>query len=253
MILVIPDVHGRDFWREPCKDIEKYSQVIFLGDYLDPYGFDNITLAEALTGFTDIIALAEAHPDKVTLLLGNHDLHYMTSEAGMSSRHSYWMADHASPIFNEKRPLFRLACEVGDTLFTHAGCLQGWLDEVAERRSELNLTMNAASLNSLLDVNERLRVLAMVSQSRGGWNRHGSCVWADVGEHLDVASPRPQVFGHTVQAARNPITDKVEYRREVVRPEQRWMMLDCGHAFELDENDPFTYTRLPNPQIDKEQ
>ena len=38
-IIIIPDVHGRTFWREA---IEKYrnkenTQIIFLGDYLDPY------------------------------------------------------------------------------------------------------------------------------------------------------------------------------------------------------------------------
>ena len=38
-ILVIPDVHGRTFWKEPvCKLIESVDKVIFLGDYLDPYG-----------------------------------------------------------------------------------------------------------------------------------------------------------------------------------------------------------------------
>ena len=34
-ILVIPDVHGRDFWKEPCREWE--GKVIFLGDYHDPY------------------------------------------------------------------------------------------------------------------------------------------------------------------------------------------------------------------------
>lgn len=33
-ILIIPDVHGRTFWKYA---IDKYDKVIFLGDYLDPY------------------------------------------------------------------------------------------------------------------------------------------------------------------------------------------------------------------------
>ena len=36
-ILIIPDIHGRDFWIEPCKHIDEFDKVIFLGDYHDPY------------------------------------------------------------------------------------------------------------------------------------------------------------------------------------------------------------------------
>ena len=37
-ILVVPDVHGRLFWKEPVKKyINTVDRVVFLGDYLDPY------------------------------------------------------------------------------------------------------------------------------------------------------------------------------------------------------------------------
>lgn len=39
-LLILPDIHGRVFWKEPCQNIEDYDKVIFLGDYLDPYGFE---------------------------------------------------------------------------------------------------------------------------------------------------------------------------------------------------------------------
>ena len=35
-ILIIPDLHGRTFWKEPCYNWE--GKIIFLGDYHDPYG-----------------------------------------------------------------------------------------------------------------------------------------------------------------------------------------------------------------------
>ena len=36
--MVIPDVHGRLFWKEPVrKYINTVDRVVFLGDYLDPY------------------------------------------------------------------------------------------------------------------------------------------------------------------------------------------------------------------------
>ena len=240
MILVIPDVHGRSFWREPCADINSYSRVIFLGDYLDPYGFDDITLPEAFANFCDIVAFAEAHRGKVTMLLGNHDLHYITTAAGRSTRHSPWMAERAAPIFDEQRQLFHLACQVGDTLFTHAGCLQGWIDEANLRYPDVKLSLDADSINALLADEQHMRVLGMVGNRRGGSYNHGSCVWADVNEHLITPSPIPQVFGHTLQ----------RLGPEIARPDMRILMLDCAHAFELDAQNPFSYTRINNPLID---
>ncbi|MDE5880282.1 MAG: hypothetical protein K2H60_01000 [Muribaculaceae bacterium] len=40
-IIVIPDLHGRTFWKEA---VEKYpdADTIFLGDYLDPYPNEGI-------------------------------------------------------------------------------------------------------------------------------------------------------------------------------------------------------------------
>ena len=50
--LIIPDVHGRTFWKYAIQQypIEKYPdiKIIFLGDYLDPYtSFEGITKNEA--------------------------------------------------------------------------------------------------------------------------------------------------------------------------------------------------------------
>ena len=55
-ILVIPDVHGRTFWKEA---IVKYPDlpVVFLGDYLDPYAYENITQEDALAKFQRDISL----------------------------------------------------------------------------------------------------------------------------------------------------------------------------------------------------
>ena len=40
-ILIIPDIHGRTFWKE-CIKCREYDEIIFLGDYLDPYSFEGI-------------------------------------------------------------------------------------------------------------------------------------------------------------------------------------------------------------------
>ena len=53
-LIIIPDVHGRDFWRETV-EINAGEEYIFLGDYLDPYDDEGITDAVAFGGLQDII------------------------------------------------------------------------------------------------------------------------------------------------------------------------------------------------------
>lgn len=71
-ILVLPDMHGRQFWRKPCENVEMYDKIIFLGDYLDPYDFENVSVENAIDNFKEIIELKEKHTSKTVLLLGNH-------------------------------------------------------------------------------------------------------------------------------------------------------------------------------------
>lgn len=64
------------FWRSA---VQKYPDLptIFLGDYLDPYTYyDGILPSEALEEFNDILHFKKQNSDRVTLLLGNHDVHY---------------------------------------------------------------------------------------------------------------------------------------------------------------------------------
>lgn len=71
-VLVLPDIHGRDFWIQPCSEIENFDKVIFLGDYLDPYNFEDISVPMAIDNFRAIMEFANDNKDKTVLLLGNH-------------------------------------------------------------------------------------------------------------------------------------------------------------------------------------
>lgn len=76
-VLIIPDVHGRDFWKEPVMKAlnETDARIVFLGDYLDPYkqDFDHNHYQETAIGnFNEIINLKKENKNRVNLLLGNH-------------------------------------------------------------------------------------------------------------------------------------------------------------------------------------
>ena len=141
-ILVLPDIHGRKFWKVAINEIDHCDKVVFLGDYLDPYDFEHISVAEAIANFREIIAFAKAHQDKTVLLLGNHDMPYFsTTYLGLADWHCRYCEeyhDEIEAIFEENRPLFKVAHAEDGILFTHAGCTSGWLDHVFEQHNNSN-------------------------------------------------------------------------------------------------------------------
>ena len=131
-ILIIPDVHGRPFWRYAEEHVGEYDKVIFLGDYVDPYAEEGIDPQTALYGLIDILDFYAAHPDKVVLLLGNHDMHYLSPhylDLCACDRYDKEHAHMLHTLFTQGEP-FQLAHEetVGKRryLFTHAGVTTPW-------------------------------------------------------------------------------------------------------------------------------
>ena len=50
-VLIIPDVHGRTFWKRAIDLIENYDKIIFLGDYLDPYQYEDMESQNSIENF----------------------------------------------------------------------------------------------------------------------------------------------------------------------------------------------------------
>ena len=217
-ILVMPDIHGRKFWKVAINEIANCDKVVFLGDYLDPYDFENISVTEAIANFREIIAFAKEHQDKVILLLGNHDMPYFsTTYLGLSSwycRYSTTHHEEIEAIFEENRSLFKIAHIEDDILFTHAGCTSDWLDHVFGQHNQFDSLHDLANrLNDLLNSEEGLQYLHIVSYHRCGPYPYGSCIWADkedtdldqkiINNHnpaTHIIANVKQVFGHTLQA-----------------------------------------------------
>ena len=130
ILLIIPDIHGRLFWISATR---KYPDlpVIILGDYLDPYThYEGILPSEALANFKEILDFKKANTERVTLLLGNHDIHYFDKDMN-SSRKDKERYEEIHQIFIENLSLFKLAMTIKtagkDFLFTHAGVDIDWL------------------------------------------------------------------------------------------------------------------------------
>ena len=77
-IILVPDIHGRDFWKEILPFVDECVKIIFLGDYHDPYPDEGITPSQSLSNFNEILAFAKQHQDKVTMLLETMTCHITT-------------------------------------------------------------------------------------------------------------------------------------------------------------------------------
>ena len=223
-LVIIPDVHGRSFWRKAVK-ARPDDEYIFLGDYLDPYPYEGISESDAFNGLIDIIDFQQRNPDRVTLLWGNHDLHYLYPEM-MGSRYDICNAKRNTQYFWDHQSLFKMAYEtkVGEKryLFSHAGVGRGWLEQSFTHTEKVDIT--AELFNTLIGYPPFMDTLGDVSTLRGGRKAYGSMIWADVEEHLMEQNQYPdivQVFGHSMIG--KPLNFK-----------NRIFCLDCSRAFVLD-------------------
>lgn len=220
--LVVPDVHSRDFWREPVKKVlsETNCKIIFLGDYTDPYWDDffnddleplykhiknGLELSQyAVTMLNDIIELKKQYPDRIILLVGNHDCSYLIGRHICDSRRARGESlQKIYKLFNDNRDLFQLAYEdyINNKhyIFSHAGIGTKYsFDCFFEEVNENNVVelFNKAFKDDDYGI---LEYLGRVSFYRGGWSDYGSLVWADVREWCEADNEAYgfSVVGHT--------------------------------------------------------
>ena len=228
-IIIIPDVHGREFWRGAVKDMNEETQVVFLGDYLDPYEDDWIYWSDAFKAFKDIIALKEAHPEQVTLLLGNHDLHYLFPSL-RGSRYNEYQVGKIRRTLEAHLDCFQMAAEYSRGgkryLFSHAGIHSEWARKHSTLFGPLE-KITADTFNQMMFTPEFVEALSDISWRRGGNATAGSMVWADIYEYElsgPIAPDVIQICGHT----RLPEGEPKEFSHI-------WC-LDCQRAFILAED-----------------
>ena len=186
-ILINPDIHGRIFWKYSIEHKDEFDKIIFLGDYLDAYSPD--LLVNEKDNFKEIIQFKKDNLDKVILLLGNHDCHYINSKILHSSRYNPFKASIYHKLFNDNLDLFQLVYIYNKYLFSHAGVYEEWL-----KMCDLNL-------DNLInyDLDKLASYLNVLDYYRGGYGNVGSCIWADIqdSETEKLLKGYYHIFGHT--------------------------------------------------------
>ena len=236
---VVPDIHGRKFWRSALKGRED-GNIVFLGDYLDPYPWEEITPGDSYRELRAVIEFKRAHMDNVVLLMGNHDLGYLDPSI-CGCRRDVYGAERNRRLLLDNLDLFELAhvaeADGQKVLFTHAGIRESWVrtNSGIFDQGEFDPTV----LNTMLHDPERrdalFAALSQVSEYRGGYDPLSSPVWTDAQEFIDSGDFLPgylHVFGHTLHRG-GPILIKAEQGCG-------WCM-DCAEAFRMDHTGAMHY------------
>lgn len=139
-IIIVPDVHCRDFYK-PVLSI-KDKPIMFLGDYMDPYSYEGTCDENGICNLEEIIDFAKYNPN-VALLCGNHDESWIWSNLRFE-RTSHRFYNELHRLYRDNIKLFRPCVKLNDVLFTHAGVSNGWIYTMNQRFEE---TGNSFRLN----------------------------------------------------------------------------------------------------------
>jgi len=258
-IIIVPDVHGRTFWKPVVEYVKEHSNafVVFLGDYLDPYPWEGITKEDAIANFEEILDFKDKFPDNVLLLLGNHDFGPYISDDMPACRTDYKHLDDIRAMFHENMSKFSLIWYTEQDgqkfLFSHSCLLKKWIEYVNTRqkydklpkifKKPANIPDIADTLNKALsdNIDSIIAPLGTVSRSRGGRYPYGSFIWA----HWDELTPYSyefrgwyQVFGHSQRISyemekeiyANGYTDKLA--EPII--DKYFACLDCKQLFTIE-------------------
>ena len=206
-ILNIGDIHGRTNWKGI--DPNKYTKIVFIGDYCDAFGLSD---EQIYNNLADIIKFKMDNMDKVILIWGNHELHYLWDESKyMTSGYRPTMKHILKPILKENKNLFNCAYEIHTAdkkyIWTHAGIAQPWYDKYMiydQDNDDTNCLKHiegfelAEKLNMLFHTN-RYNPLFYADPERSCYtHQFGGPLW--LGKRGLIESPLngyTQIIGHT--------------------------------------------------------
>jgi hypothetical protein len=228
-IITIGDIHGHDEWKSV--DHRSYDRIIFLGDYLDSFV---MTDNEILENFKAIIEFRLTWPDKVVLLLGNHETSYISSRFRCTGFRPA-MAVILGKLLFRHFDIFRIAWQHENYLWTHAGIHQDYYDrKISGKVLETDDTLSG-TLQRLYE--DGYTPIFEVGYERGGrFGNRGGPLWVDKSRlRENPLRGYHQIVGH------NPVKTIEQYRPYHDDPNTTVTFCDCiergdGSFYEVEVN-----------------
>lgn len=123
--VAIGDLHGLDVWKKIVADNPDADMYVFIADYFDSF---YISAEKQLKNFKEILTFKRKNKDRVKLLIGNHEEHYLSS----NDRRYAGFQKFQHLIYGEllekaiKQGLMQMCYLSGNILYTHAGVTKTW-------------------------------------------------------------------------------------------------------------------------------
>ena len=143
-ILFVGDIHTKDWIIDKVDELlntdKEIDKAVFTGDYLDEFGatyHDNINILNKVINFKN------KNKDKVTLLIGNHELSYLGFPC---SGHIY--NENINDLLKQNLDLFDLIYEEDNFIVYHGGLTKNWIE----------LLINEYNQNSVDDIIKLLNI-----------------------------------------------------------------------------------------------
>lgn len=210
--LIIPDVHQDVGWVRSILDQEDghWDHLVFLGDYFDSFHKPPVVASAGDTA-RFLLEMWETYRDRVTFLLGNHDIPYLElldiARGGPfvpfpANSCSGFSTDKATQIGEVLGPEFQAICRLFVTcngyLLSHAGVHPKFW-----RAGYPGIGDPLESLDELCQIameylGKKYMAILGCGAARGGPEDVGGITWLDWNsEFEDHPSLPPQIVGHT--------------------------------------------------------
>jgi hypothetical protein len=213
--ITVGDIHGMDSWKGI--DPDKFDLIVFIGDYVDSF---TISDGPMMINFHEIIGFRKANPNKVILLLGNHEMSYLDRKYRASGFRQA-ISDEVMLLLQGNAQLFQIAYQYKNYLWTHAGINQKFYDlKIHPHVSDADENL-AATLERLY--HDRYYPIFEPGPERGGSSKNiGGPLWL----HKSRLISRPlkgyhQIVGHT------PVSGIQQYFPYSSDPDTSVTLCDC--------------------------
>lgn len=223
-IIAIGDIHGRTDWKDILAD-NSWDKVVFIGDYFDSH--EEISATKQLKNFREILRLKRTQPERVVLLLGNHDFHYLDGAGEQYSGYQYNASEKINHVLQAatKKKMIQIAFLQDQYLFSHAGVTETWMraqgytkDQAPDVFINQQFRENPACLGFTLG--ENASVIGDDVTQTPIWVRPESLL-------LDALPGYLQVVGHTEQEKLSLTNGKV-YFIDTLRTSGEWWEAETG-------------------------
>lgn len=201
--IAIGDIHGRVIWKEIINKEPGADKIIFVADYFDSFDIPGNLQHD---NFLDILEFKKSNPDKVELLIGNHDYHYMEFSNGKYSGFQHGYQYLIKKTLTDNLQHMKICYHLDDVLFVHAGVTKTWCKNAGLDPSEpLPILVNNIQELFVKEPDQFGFIRGSFRENSERYSPYGdnifqSPLWVRPGSlALDAIGGCKQVVGHTYQ------------------------------------------------------